>query len=52
MRSVPALMAAIVFLIASGAPAQDAANKFTLNPIMSRGLATAPVTIVEFSDYQ
>ena len=52
MRIVLALMAAIVVFTASGAPAQDAANKFTLNPIMSRGPATAPVTIVEFSDYQ
>jgi protein-disulfide isomerase len=46
------LIVAIVVLSASGAPAQDVANTFTLNPIMSRGPATAPVTIVEFSDYQ
>jgi protein-disulfide isomerase len=45
-------MAAIVIVVASGAPAQDAASNLTLNPMMSRGPATAPVTIVEFSDYQ
>lgn len=37
-------------LWAPGAPAQPPA--FTLEPTMTRGPAAAPVTIVEFSDYQ
>ena len=48
------LIAAIALVTAPGAFAQDAAGtgKFTVNPVMSKGPATAPVTIVEFSDYQ
>lgn len=54
MRKLATLIAAITLATAPGAFAQDApgAAKFTVNPGMSKGPATAPVTIVEFSDYQ
>ena len=54
MRRLATLIAAVALVTASGAFAQDAAGtgKFTVNPAMSKGPATAPVTIVEFSDYQ
>ena len=54
MRRLAALIAAIALVTAPGAFAQDAAGtgKFSVNPVMSKGPATAPVTIVEFSDYQ
>jgi hypothetical protein len=46
----------IVFALvtAPGAFAQDGpgSSAFTVNPVMSKGPATAAVTIVEFSDYQ
>jgi protein-disulfide isomerase len=34
------------------APAPDAHNRLRVEPQMTKGPATAPVTIVEFSDYQ
>ena len=48
------LIAAIALVTAPGAFAEEGAgtSKFTINPVMSKGPATAPVTIVEFSDYQ
>jgi hypothetical protein len=48
------IAAAIAVVTAPGAFAQEGAGsgKFTVNPVMSKGPATAPVTIVEFSDYQ
>ena len=54
MRRVATLIAAIALVTAPGAFAQEGAGsgKFTVNPVMSKGPATAPVTIVEFSDYQ
>ena len=52
MRAIATLMAAIALTTASGALAQDRAPQFSINPVMARGPATAPVTIVEFSDYQ
>ena len=54
VRRLATLIAAIALLTAPGAFAQDGAGtgKFTVNPVMSSGPATAPVTIVEFSDYQ
>jgi len=39
-----------VLMLAPGALAQTPA--FTVEPSMTRGPAAAPVTIVEFSDYQ
>jgi len=41
----------IPFVWASGAPAQTGAP-FTIDPAMTKGPTDAPVTIVEFSDYQ
>jgi protein-disulfide isomerase len=32
--------------------ASPTAASFTMDPVMTRGAASAPVTIVEFSDYQ
>ena len=54
VRRLAALIAAIALVTAPGAFAQEGAGsgKFTINPVMSKGPATAPVTIVEFSDYQ
>jgi len=40
-----------ICLWAAGARAQTV-PPFTIDPAMTRGSATAPVTIVEFSDYQ
>jgi hypothetical protein len=53
MRRLAALIA-IALMIAPAAVAQDGAatGALTLNPVMSKGPAAAPVTIVEFSDYQ
>jgi hypothetical protein len=44
----------LVLALASGAWAQTAPLPplFTLDPIMTKGAPAAPVTIVEFSDYQ
>jgi hypothetical protein len=49
-----AILIAIALMTAPGAFAQEGAGtgKFTVNPVMSKGSATATVTIVEFSDYQ
>ena len=54
MKRLATLIVAIALLTAPGAFAQDGAGsgKFTINPIMSKGPATAPVTIFEVSDYQ
>jgi hypothetical protein len=54
VRRLVTLIAAIALVTAPGAFAQDGAGtgKFSINPVMSKGPATAPVTIVEFSDYQ
>lgn len=54
MRRLAILIAAIALVTTPGAFAQDGAGtgKFTVNPVMSKGPATATVTIVEFSDYQ
>ena len=54
MRRLATLIAVIALVSAPGAFAQEGAvtGKFTVNPFMAKGPATAPVTIVEFSDYQ
>ena len=54
VRRLATLIAAIALATAPGAFAEEGAGsaKFTVNPAMSKGPATAPVTIVEFSDYQ
>lgn len=44
-----ALVAAVLALGATAAPAQV---NLTVQPFMTKGPAAAPVTIVEFSDYQ
>jgi protein-disulfide isomerase len=51
VRTIAALIAVTVALPLALAAAQES-PRFTINPAMARGPATAPVTIVEFSDYQ
>jgi hypothetical protein len=48
-RRLPGLVVAVLLAGAAVAPAQV---NITVEPFMTRGPATAPVTIVEFSDYQ
>ena len=54
VRRLATLIAAVALVTASGAFAQEGAGsaKFTINPVMAKGPVAAPVTIVEFSDYQ
>jgi hypothetical protein len=52
VRRLATLLATIALVTAPGAFAEEGAGKFTVNPVMAKGPATAPVTIVEFSDYQ
>jgi hypothetical protein len=52
VRTLAALIAVIVAGPLAIVAAQDGGPRFTINPVMSRGPATAPVTIIEFSDYQ
>jgi protein-disulfide isomerase len=46
------VLLAFVALMTPGAPRARADVDLTVNPVMTRGPAGAPVTIVEFSDYQ
>ena len=46
-----AAVACVLSLGIAGGAAQTAAP-FAIDPAMTKGPATAPVTIVEFSDYQ
>jgi protein-disulfide isomerase len=47
---------AVVLMVALGSGAwahtSSAPPVFTLDPVMTKGAPAAPVTIVEFSDYQ
>jgi len=52
VRTRAAALALIAGLWAAPALAQDGPRTFAPNPNMTRGPATAPITIVEFSDYQ
>jgi len=54
VKRLATVIATIALVTAPGVFAQEGAGpgKFTINPVMSKGPATAPVTIVEFSDYQ
>lgn len=49
-----ALLVLGLWVSACGAQPEStgSAGSLTLDPLMSRGPANAPVTIVEFSDYQ
>ena len=51
MRTACVIAATILGLWAPGGSAQPG-PEFTINAAMSKGPASAPVTIVEFSDYQ
>lgn len=46
------VVAALLLLTGSGEAAAQEAPRFRVDPAMSRGPAAAPVTIVEWSDYQ
>jgi protein-disulfide isomerase len=54
VRTVLAVLAVAALLAGLGSPPAlaQAAPEFTITPVMIRGPAAAPVTIVEFSDYQ
>jgi len=51
-RTRRALGLALVAMALEMSPAAADTDKFTIDPVMTRGPADAPVTIVEFSDYQ
>jgi hypothetical protein len=42
----------VALLLPAGAGAAETINGLTVEPTMVKGPATAPVTIIEFSDYQ
>ena len=48
----PALLAVLLCAGTSSSAAQGAGINLTVEPTMAKGTAGAPVTIVEFSDYQ
>jgi hypothetical protein len=45
-------IAALLLVMVAGAWANTDAPILTLDPVMTKGAPAAPVTIVEFSDYQ
>lgn len=45
-------IAAAVILVLTLAAAAPAQMRVTIEPVLTRGPADAPVTIIEFSDYQ
>ena len=52
IRIVPLVLALALTVHVRGAAAVEMLGDITVEPTMVRGPATAPVTIVEFSDYQ
>lgn len=52
MRRIAGIAALLSSLWAAAGQAQTGSATFTLEPAMSKGPGSGPVTIVEFSDYQ
>ncbi len=52
MRNPAVFLLVWLALQGPGCSAQSGSASITVDPSMTRGAATAPVTIVEFSDYQ
>jgi len=46
------LLALVLVAPVAVACAQERSTGLSIDPVMAKGPATAPVTIVEFSDYQ
>ena len=46
------VVGALLALAATSATATPTSTRLTIEPFMTKGPADAPVTIVEFSDYQ
>jgi len=44
--------ASLLLLLASAACGAQTPREITIDPVMTKGPSQAPVTIVEFSDYQ
>jgi hypothetical protein len=51
-RALIAVLLLLVLVSAAWAQPAPMSPVFTLDPVMTKGAAGAPVTIVEFSDYQ
>jgi hypothetical protein len=45
-------IAVLLLVLVPGAWAHTSSPEFMLDPVMTKGAPSAPVTIVEFSDYQ
>jgi protein-disulfide isomerase len=50
--AMSACLVALWVVACSAQPEPTTPASLTLDPVMSKGPASAPVTIVEFSDYQ